>query len=243
MFTPPFRMRQINWSRVRRLPTVVRSGPRAPPLPEIAWQAWQPFCCTIGRRGTMAGSVVPTTWGDSGCAVKLGDQAEILPGHGQRGDHQDDQQRNADRPRAALGVALAAIGQRQQEQHQAQYQRPADDNPVFHDSGGSSASAAKYHRRYQSGRGYGIQQRRVGRIIDRGRANDDRQQHNDNDERARRRWHRARRHPARRGCLRAAAGRDTTCDRFWDPPGARPAAALRCRHAAPCRDGSRSGRK
>src|ERR1035437_4894634 len=79
MFTPPLAMRRIICSGVRRLATVVRSGPQRPPYELIKWQLRQPFAWNTTAPSKTGPLVTPTTLGGSGCALKFGDQLECTP--------------------------------------------------------------------------------------------------------------------------------------------------------------------
>src|SRR6516165_9508755 len=72
----------INWSRVRRVPTAVRSGPRRPPLPSRAWQLRQLLLWNSAAPWSRNGVLSRTRRSGTGSplqAVIFGDQGDVAP--------------------------------------------------------------------------------------------------------------------------------------------------------------------
>src|SRR5262249_42411356 len=72
----------INWPRVRRVPTVVRSGPRWPPMPSKAWQLRQDLFWNIRAPCSVSGELLRTRSSGIGSplqAVICGDQGDVAP--------------------------------------------------------------------------------------------------------------------------------------------------------------------
>src|SRR5262249_7224086 len=78
----PLLIWSINWSRVSRVPTAVRSGPRCPPLPSRAWQLRQFLLWNSAapwRRSGVLSRTMRSGIGSPLQAVIFGDQGEVAP--------------------------------------------------------------------------------------------------------------------------------------------------------------------
>src|SRR5665213_2223316 len=153
MFTPPLAILKIIWLFGNRLATSVKSGPRRPPSSPIKWQFKQPLewnnCAPI-KTGPL---VAPITDNARGCALKLGDHGDLTPFT-----------HNAAIIRTIITTAAMAHGRRlglrspRLEMNGNAIKRiPTSSGPktmkYFSLPCGNKASTAKYHNKYQSGRG------------------------------------------------------------------------------------------
>ena len=72
----------MSWSRVRRVPTAVRSGPRWPPMPSRAWQLRQFLFWKTTAPCSCSGVLSLTMCSGTGSplqAVMFGDQGAVAP--------------------------------------------------------------------------------------------------------------------------------------------------------------------